>query len=94
MNFFFRSSWLSAEQWYLNVEVHFSERKRVILLAEKGEYGGGYSEKDAAKDTGVSTKEAVGAWHQARDDAEGEPGWAVPKDRHNKDNDSSSDSGK
>lgn len=28
-----------------------------------------YDEKDVAKETGVSVKEASGAWHQAREDA-------------------------
>lgn len=30
-----------------------------------------YDIKDAAKDTGVSSRHASGAWHQARDDASG-----------------------
>lgn len=30
---------------------------------------GKYTEKDAARDTGVSEKEVNRAWHQARDDA-------------------------
>lgn len=30
---------------------------------------GSYSKQDAAADTGVSTKEASQAWHQARNDA-------------------------
>lgn len=32
---------------------------------------GGYSKQDAAAGTGVSTKEASQAWHQARNDAAG-----------------------
>ena len=32
--------------------------------------GGGYDKKDAAADTGVSTKEVSRAWHDARDDAQ------------------------
>ncbi|MBI4993548.1 hypothetical protein HZC33_01130 [Candidatus Wolfebacteria bacterium] len=43
---------------------------------------GGYSEKDAAKDTNSSMKETKDAWHTARDDAAEEGDWGVPKDRH------------
>lgn len=41
-----------------------------------------YTEKDAANDTDVSTSEVARTWHQARNDAEGESGWGVPKNRH------------
>ncbi len=60
----------------------------------KGEYGGGYSKSDAAKDTDSSTSKVSEAWHTARDDAAKEGGWGVPADRHDsKENKSSSDSG-
>jgi hypothetical protein len=39
-----------------------------------------YTKKDAARDTGASTKQVSRAWHAARDDAAGKHG--VPKDRH------------
>ncbi len=58
-------------------------------MSEKGEYGGGYSKDDAARETDTSTSKASEAWHDARDHAGKEGGWGVPKDRHGSD-----DSGK
>ena len=52
-----------------------------------------YDEKDAAKDTNVSTKEVSSTWHQARDDAAKEGNWGVPKDRHGSSDSSSGSSG-
>lgn len=41
-----------------------------------------YTEKDAARETNSSNKDAKSAWHDARDDAAKEGGWNVPSDRH------------
>jgi len=52
------------------------------MSKKKSEYGGGYSQEDARRDTGASRKDVSRAWHDARDDAAEEGGWRVPKDRH------------
>ena len=44
--------------------------------------GGGYSQKDASRDTKSSGKDTSRAWHDARDKASKSSGWGVPKDRH------------
>jgi hypothetical protein len=41
-----------------------------------------YNKKDAASDTGSTSKEVSKAWHDARDHAAKEGGWGVPSDRH------------
>jgi hypothetical protein len=64
-------------------------------MKSKKTIGGGkmtkYTEKDAAKDCDDSIKNMKSAWHQARNDSAGS--WGVPKDRHNK-KDESESSGK
>lgn len=50
----------------------------------KSQYGGGYSPKDAQRDTEATKRQAREAWHQARNDAAKSKSWNVPKDRHDK----------
>lgn len=51
----------------------------------KSEYGSGYSQKDAKKDTGATNRQTSQAWHDARDDAAKSGGYKVPEDRHQDD---------
>jgi len=53
-------------------------------MAKGGEYGGGYSKTDAARDTGSSTSDVSRAHHDARDVAAKEGGWGVPSNRHDR----------
>ena len=46
--------------------------------------GGGYTQKDAQKDTGSSRRDTSKAHHDARNSAAKSGGWNVPKDRHRK----------
>ena len=59
-----------------NKAVHFYK------LIKKGLVMSGYTEKDAAKETGASNKEVNNAWHTARDDAAKDGGWGIPKELH------------
>jgi len=56
------------------------------MSKKKSEYGGGYSEKDAQKDTGASRRDVSQSWHDARDDAASSGNQGVPADRHDDDN--------
>lgn len=53
-------------------------------MSKKGEFGGGYKEKDAAKDTNSTTKEVSRSWHDARDHAAKEGGRWSPGNRGDK----------
>lgn len=50
-------------------------------MGKKGEYGGGYDKKDAAKDTHSSSKDVSRAHHDARNDAAKEGGKWSPGGR-------------
>ena len=59
--------------------------KEVIVMSKsKSSYGGGYSQRDAQRDTSATKKQAQEAWHKARNDAAKSKGWSVPKDRNKK----------
>lgn len=51
----------------------------------KSEYGGGYSQKDAKKDTSATSHQTSQAYHEARNDAAKSGDYGVPKDRHQDD---------
>jgi len=53
-------------------------------------YGGGYSQKDAAKDTRSSSKDTAKAHHEARNHAAKSGGWGVPKNRSSRSSSKSS----
>ncbi|MFH1551587.1 MAG: hypothetical protein ABIC36_01750 [bacterium] len=54
------------------------------MSKRKSEYGGGYSQKDAQRDTNATRKQTQKAFHDARDKAEKSKGWNVPKGRNKK----------
>ena len=54
------------------------------MSKSKSSYGGGYSQRDAQRDTSATKKQAQEAWHKARNDAAKSKGWSVPKDRNKK----------
>jgi hypothetical protein len=55
------------------------------MSKKRSEYGGGYSERDARKDTGASRRDVSHSWHDARDDAASSGDQRVPEDRHGDD---------
>ena len=55
------------------------------MSKDKSEYGGGYSQKDAKRDTNTTDRKASQSWHDARDDAAKSGDHGVPQDRHGDD---------
>lgn len=54
------------------------------MSKSKSSYGGGYSQKDAQRDTNTTRSKTKDAWHNARNDAAKEGGHGVPKNRRKK----------
>jgi len=52
------------------------------MSKSKSQYGGGYAQGDAQRDTEATRRQAQKAWHDARDAAQKLKSWNVPKDRH------------
>ena len=52
------------------------------MSKDKSSYGGGYSQKDARRDTDATRSQSKKAWHDARDHAAEHGGYRVPEHRH------------